>query len=123
MDIRISNLILRVSDLERSIAFWRDEVGLDLSFASGEFAFFGVGDTTLALNQPVIFTPNESDTEIVFEFPDVMAAYAEMSGRGVRFEVEPRVVTTDGDRSLLAAHFRDPDGNLASITGWDTAGD
>jgi catechol 2,3-dioxygenase-like lactoylglutathione lyase family enzyme len=100
------------------VAFWRDVVGLDLSFASSEFAFFAIGDTQLALNQPESFWPQASDTEIVLEVDDVQAAFAEMKGRGVPFEVEPRPVTSDGQRTLLAAHFRDPDGHAGSITGW-----
>jgi hypothetical protein len=46
-----------------------------------------------------------------------------MTAGGVPFEVEPRPVTSDGERTLLAAHFRDPDGHLVSVTGWvDGAG-
>jgi catechol 2,3-dioxygenase-like lactoylglutathione lyase family enzyme len=107
-----------VSDLERSVAFWRDSVGIDLGFASSEFAFFTVGDTQIALNQPEAFREQTSDTEVVFEVDDVAAAYASMKERGVPFEVEPRPVTSDGQRTLLAAHFRDPDGHAASVTGW-----
>jgi hypothetical protein len=54
------------------------------------------------------------------EFDDVRAAYEELSGRGVPFEIELRPVTSDGERDLLAAHFRDPDGHVASVTGWVT---
>jgi catechol 2,3-dioxygenase-like lactoylglutathione lyase family enzyme len=109
---------LRVSDLERSVAFWRDLVGLELGFASAEFAFFGVGDIQIALNQPEVFREQTSDTEVVIEVDDVASAYASMKERGVPFEVEPRPVTSDGQRTLLAAHFRDPDGHAASISGW-----
>ena len=62
----------------------------------------------------------ETWTEIVMEFDDVRAAYEELSGRGVPFEIELRPVTSDGERDLLAAHFRDPDGHVASVTGWVT---
>lgn len=116
--MKLSNVMLRVSDLEDAVAFWRDRVGLQLSMSTGEFAFFAVGESQLALNQPLVFEPQASDTELVFEVDDVMSAYAEMRERGVPFEVEPRPVTSDGKRSLLAAHFRDPDGHLASFTGW-----
>jgi catechol 2,3-dioxygenase-like lactoylglutathione lyase family enzyme len=116
--IRLSTVILRVSDLEKSVAFWRDQVGLDLGFASDEFAFFAVGDVQFALNEPEVFRPQTSDTEVVIEVEDVGEAYSAMKERGVPFEVEPRPVTSDGQRTLLAAHFRDPDGHAASITGW-----
>jgi hypothetical protein len=89
-----------------------------LSFASTEFAFFVVGDTQIALNQPEVFREQTSDTEVVLEVDDVASAYTSMKERGVPFEVEPRPVTSDGQRTLLAAHFRDPDGHAASVTGW-----
>ena len=116
--MKLSNVILRVSDIEASVAFWRDNVGLDLSWSSGEFAFLVVGDNQLALNQPLVFEPQVNDTELVFEVDDVRSVFADMKQRGVPFEVEPRAVTSDGERTLIAAHFRDPDGHLASVTGW-----
>ena len=116
--MKLSNVILRVSDLEPSITFWRDMVGLDLIFSSGEFAFLALGDSQLVLNQPVDFESQRSDTEIVLEVDDLAVAFEEMKERGVRFEVDPRPVTSDGERDLLATHFRDPDGHLASVTGW-----
>ncbi|HEY7469562.1 MAG TPA: VOC family protein [Acidimicrobiia bacterium] len=116
--MRLSNVILRVSDLESSIVFWRDMVGLELLWSSGEFAFFDLGDNRLVLNQPLAYQSQESDTEIVLEVDDLYATHGEMRGRGVPFEVEPRPVTSDGERTLLATHFRDPDGHLASVTGW-----
>ena len=116
--MRLSNIILRVADLEESVAFWRDLVGLDLSWASDEFAFFAVGDNQLTLNQPLVFEDQTSDTEIVFEVEDVHSVISEMRERGVPFEVEPRAVTSDGERTLFAAHFRDADGHVASVTGW-----
>ncbi len=118
--MRVSNIMLRVSDMEAAVAFWRDRVGLDMGFAGPEFAFFQIGDVAVVLNQPESFEPIVSDTEIVLEVEDVRETFNEMQGRGVPFDVELRPVTSDAERSLLAAHFRDPDGNLASITGWVT---
>ena len=57
-------------------------------------------------------------TEVVFQVPDVFATYDDLAARGVPFAVEPRPVTGGGAQTLFAAHFRDPDGNLASISGW-----
>jgi catechol 2,3-dioxygenase-like lactoylglutathione lyase family enzyme len=116
--MRLSNVILRVSDMDRSVVFWRDRVGLELAWSGGEFAFLAIGDSQLVLNHPEHFEDQPSDTEMVLEVDDVAAIFEEMTGRGVPFEVDLRPVTSDGQRTLLAAHFRDPDGHLASITGW-----
>jgi len=116
--VRLSNIILRVSDLGESVAFWRDLVGLELTWSGDEFAFFAIGENQFTLNKPLAFEDQTSDTEIVFEVEEVHSVIAEMLQRGVPFEVEPRAVTSDGERTLYAAHFRDPDGHVASVTGW-----
>jgi catechol 2,3-dioxygenase-like lactoylglutathione lyase family enzyme len=116
--MRIGQIILRVSDLERSVDFWCEEVGLSLSTTAGSFAFIDGGSIQLTLNQVDVVPPDESLTEVVLEFDDVRSAYAELAARGVLFQVELRPVTNDGERDLLAAHFTDPDGHLASVVGW-----
>ena len=119
--MRIARIMLRVSDMERSIAFWSVKVGLEVQYAAGEFAFLDGGGVQLALNRVQDLPPDETMTEIVFEVDDVTAAYDHLGERGVDFEVQLRSVTSDGDRDLLAAHFYDPDGHVASITGWVTS--
>jgi catechol 2,3-dioxygenase len=43
VNIRIGHIHLKVSDLERSIAFYRDVMGFDLLFNAGTGAFLSVG--------------------------------------------------------------------------------
>ena len=115
--MEVSHVILRVTDMDRSVSFYRDAVGLEVLTASPVFSFFDAGSIRVALN--VFDEPGPSaTTEIVLEVDDVVATYQRMHAHGVPFEVEPRTVTTDGSRELHAAHFRDPDGHLWSITGW-----
>jgi len=116
--MRIGQVILRVSDLDRSVAFWSQVVGFEMTMSHEAFAFLDGGPIGLTLNQMPEVVPDESLTEIVLDFDDVRAAYDELRGRGVPFEVDLRPVTSDGTRQLLAAHFRDPDGHVASVTGW-----
>lgn len=114
---RLGRVILRVEDMERSIGFWRDAVGLQPVFESETFTFLDAGGVQVVLNR-VGSPPNPGLTEVVFESDDVAAEFEAMRSRGVPFEVELRTVTSDDERDLLAAHFYDPDGNLASLTGW-----
>ena len=67
------------------------------------------------LDRPVT---DESLTEVVFSVDDVRAVFDVLSGRGVDFEVELRPITSDGERTMLGAHFRDPDGHYGSLVGW-----
>lgn len=103
--------------MERAVEFWSETVGFDIVFAGGPFAFLDGGGVQLALNQ-VDDPPPGSLTELVIEVDDFSEAHAAAVDRGVPFEIEPRPVTSEGERQLMATHFRDPDGNFASLTGW-----
>ena len=116
--MKVSNIILRTSDLDRAVNFWSEQVGLALLGRHEAFAFLDGGSVQVALNEVDRQIEDQSMTEVVLEVEDIQAAHREMSERGVPFEIEPRVVTTDGVRTLMAAHFYDPDGHAASITGW-----
>lgn len=118
--MEIARIILRVGDLQRAIEFWTEQVGFEVAMNAGEFVFLDGGSTQLVLNHVDSVGSDESLTELVIEVEDIETVYTEMSARGVPFEVEPRMVTGDGARELWAAHFQDPDGHLASITGWVT---
>jgi|KBSSwiStaDraftv2_1062776.scaffolds.fasta_scaffold05069_10 methylmalonyl-CoA/ethylmalonyl-CoA epimerase len=108
-------VMLGVRELPRAIAFYRDTLGLPLSFASDEFAFLRAGAVTLGLREAAdLLEPREDGrTELVFTVEDVDRAYALLRERGVSFRIAPRVVTGD----QLAADFRDPDGHVLSIFG------
>ncbi len=116
--MKVSHVILRVSDMDRSVAFFRDAVGLVTLAEGPEFSFFDAGSIQLALSHADTIAPDTSLTEIVLEADDVVGAYEAMAGRGVEFRVELRPVMTDGGRSLHAADFTDPDGHVVSLTGW-----
>jgi catechol 2,3-dioxygenase-like lactoylglutathione lyase family enzyme len=120
--LRASRIILRVTDLQKSLAFYRDQVGLSVQSATPEFAVLdGGGGALVMLNQVAAAKPSSglaALTEIVLESTDIMATYERMKTRGVAFRIAPRVVTTDGVRDMLACDFRDPDGHVLSIAGW-----
>lgn len=118
--MQISNVILQVSDMQRSLLFYRETLQLPMLHASGALAFFDGGGVTLALNEyPGEFPQIPGVVEIVLQVDDVHAAHRALVDKGVEFRVEPRVVTEMDGRSLLAADFRDPDGHVLSITGWE----
>jgi catechol 2,3-dioxygenase-like lactoylglutathione lyase family enzyme len=112
---RLGIVMLGVRNLERSVPFYRDTLGLPLKFASDEMAFFDGGGVTVCLRQsPGLADPaDERRTELVFTVDDIDAAHQALASRGVRFRIEPRIVTGD----QLAADFRDPDRHVLSIFG------
>jgi len=121
-DIRltqINNIILGVTDLARSSAFYRETLGLEVQFESDGFVFLDAGGVVLALStaRAWLATPPAGATEVGFGVADVTAAHQALSARGVEFLNAPRNVTGD----QWAANFRDPDGHLLSIFGPEEA--
>jgi catechol 2,3-dioxygenase-like lactoylglutathione lyase family enzyme len=116
-------VIVRVTDLAKSIAFYRDLVGLPLQSTYEEFAVLGGDKMTVMLQQVARKSTEPSSglaslTEVVLQSTDVFASYQSLKSRGVVFRLEPRLATTDGVRDLYTADFRDPDGHILSIAGW-----
>ena len=115
---KISNIILSVTNLNRSVAFYKDNLGMKvISTIPGEFAFLDGGGVTLALRERSEGI-RPGLTEVVFELPDVYTAYESSESRGLSFSTPPRVVTESDAKQLVAADFRDPDGHVLSITSW-----
>src|SRR3970282_2654388 len=107
---RIGVVMLGVTDLARSVAFYRDTLGLPLqSEIPGEFAFFNAGSVTLALSVPHSKHTGRGAgaTEVVFSVEGVREAYDALRSRGLRFTNEPRVV----NGPMWSANFSDPDGD------------
>ena len=115
--IRLRRVILRVTDMEQALTFWGVAVGLPAVVTSDDFSFLEAGGSQLVLHH-VAEPPPPNLNEVVLESEDVVTDHAAMLGRGVPFEVDLRPVMSEGGQDLYAAHFRDPDGNLASLTGW-----
>ena len=116
---QINNVMLGTTDLARSLAFYRDTLGLAIQFEMPGFVFLNAAGVTLSLSEAhaKLATPGAGGTEIVFGVADVTAAHAALKARGVQFLNAPRNVTGD----QWAANFRDPDGHLLSVFGPEKA--
>ena len=108
-------IMLASTDIERSIAFYRDRLSLALTARFEDFAFFDCGGTTLALSGALARGAAKSGTslEIVFGVPSVKAAFDELRATGIEFVNEPRAVNA----SAWAVNLNDPDGHLLSFYG------
>lgn len=111
----LSALMLGVRDLQVSLNFYRDKLGLKVKMEEGQLALLDAGPVTLGLSPGhVRLAPQVNGaTEVVFQVENVRATRKGLMNRGVVFMNEPRQVTT----TEWAAHFRDPDGHLLSIFG------
>jgi len=112
---QISVVMLGVHDVTRSLAFYRDKLGLEVQREIPGFAFVKAGAITLCLSEHAAKVRGEvpGAGEIVFSVDDVAAAYQALRAQGVQFTHEPRSVTP----TTRIANFDDPDGNHLSISG------
>ena len=113
---KIGVVMLGVQDLDRSVAFYRDKLGLKLqTLIPGDFAFFDAGGMMFALSAGLARNSPQlvGATEVVFSVDGVREAHEALRARGVTFFQEPRVVNPP----MWAANFSDPDGHRLSIFG------
>jgi len=112
---QVSVVMLGVHGVARSLAFYRDALGLTVQRELPGFAFLNAGGVTLCLSEPAAKVRGQvvGAGEIVFSVEDVTSAYQALRGKGVQFTHEPRSVTP----TTRVANFDDPDGNHLSIFG------
>lgn len=113
---QIDYTMIVVSDMDRSVEFYRDKLGIPLKFQSPEWTEFATGSTTLALHGGGVpdQTPPTGDPSkragacsIGFNVEDVDKAYAELQGKGIRFVMPPTQREGEGIKLAVAI---DPDG-------------
>jgi predicted enzyme related to lactoylglutathione lyase len=112
---KITLIALGVSDLSRSVAFYRDKAGFELQNQFGSIAFFSGGPITLMLNTELRRPdrPLAGSIEIVLAADSVTAAHRSLTERGCTFVNEPREVTPGS----WAVTFADPDGHWLTLFG------
>ena len=111
----VSMIMLGVRDLEKSVSFYRDRLGIDVRQRIPGFAFLDSGALTIVLSEPLAknVSPLAGATEVIFSVNDVRASYEALKNQGVEFSQEPRNVSGP----MWAANFRDPDGHLLTLFG------
>ncbi|MDW5327333.1 VOC family protein [Plantactinospora sp. KLBMP9567] len=112
-------ITLLVTDLERSIAFYRDLLGFfEIDGGEGN-AILASGATRLVLRAIREVAPiNRRLVHLNLEVNDVTSFYEELLAKGVKFTYAPRAVNRGAKLELWAAAFRDPDGHGIALTQW-----
>jgi catechol 2,3-dioxygenase-like lactoylglutathione lyase family enzyme len=108
MEILFSRMLLRPADYERSLRFYRDEIGLAIYRDYGAGTVFFAGQSLLELagwssgDRP----PGPFPGALWLQVRDIEATQAELSGRGVPIAREARREPW----GLKEMHVTDPDG-------------
>jgi catechol 2,3-dioxygenase-like lactoylglutathione lyase family enzyme len=118
--------ILAVSDVDRSLAFYRDLIGFEVeaTYDDPPYATLTLAGARLSLaeqgypaeDRPGVTMrapddPSKADVVLVVEVTDARATYTELAGRGARFLAEPYEPPWGGCRFFCV----DPDGYLVEV--------
>ncbi len=113
---QVDYIMIVVSDMSRSVTFYRDKLGLPLKFETPEWTEFQTGVTILALHGGGAAaekqggshgTKRAGSCSIGFNVEDVEQTYRELMEKGVPFVMPP--MQREGEGIKLAVCL-DPDG-------------
>jgi catechol 2,3-dioxygenase-like lactoylglutathione lyase family enzyme len=110
-----------IVDVERARSFYRDTLGLRLVSEEPPFALvFDANGIMLRLGMAKQLTPSVG-TVLGWEVPDVAAAVKDLAQSGVRFERYPQMPQDElgiwtAPGGARVAWFKDPDGNVLSVS-------
>ena len=123
MPPRLDHLVIAVSDWERSNAFYRDVLGVEVvALEHGRYAYVLEGGQRLNVHGPGStpqpraldpVRPGNSDLCFVWD-GDADGAAAHLRAHGVELELGP-VARTGARGPGTSVYFRDPDGTLLEL--------
>jgi lactoylglutathione lyase len=117
---KVDYIMITVSNMPRSVEFYKDKLGIPMKFGSPEWTEFQTGNTTLALHgggKPQD-APKDAGTHyagtcsIGFNVDNLDLAYEQLQAKGVRFVMPPTERPGEGIKLAVAV---DPDGLAISF--------
>jgi methylmalonyl-CoA/ethylmalonyl-CoA epimerase len=112
---RIRQIAINAKDLDGTVPFYRDVLGMKLLFRVPKMAFFDCAGIRLMLSEPERPEYDHPGSVLYYEVADITSAHDQLRGRGVAFEGEPHIVHRAEDYDLWMAFFRDPEGNTLAL--------
>ncbi len=117
---KIDYVMVTVSNMSRSVAFYKDKLGIPMKFGTPEWTEFQTGTTVLALHGGG--KPNEAPRDpnthfagtcsIGFNVDNLDLAYEQLQAKGVVFLMPPTERAGEGIKLAIAI---DPDGLPISL--------
>src|SRR2546421_6126101 len=101
---QIDYVMIGVSNMDQSVGFYKDALGMPLKYKTNEWTEFQTGATTVALHlsKPrTVSTPPQREivagtSTIGFTVTDLEKIYRELKAQNVRFIMEPKMREEEG---------------------------
>lgn len=117
----LDHLVLTVRDVEASIAFYRDHLGMEpVTFAAGRRAL-AFADQKINLHEagaefePKAAHPQPGSADLCFLVSEPVAELAARLGAGGVTVLDGPVARTGATGPIVSIYLRDPDGNLIEL--------
>jgi methylmalonyl-CoA/ethylmalonyl-CoA epimerase len=111
----LGQIAVSVKDVQRSISFYRDVLGLPFLFQAEGLAFFDLDGVRLMLAEPEGPDDPERASVLYFKAPNLESKVSALERAGVEFVASPHIVHRTDSHELWMAFFNDPDGHLMAL--------
>lgn len=113
---KIRQIAITVKNIDVSISFYHDILGLDLSFRANEnLAFLDADGIRIMLTTPQGAGAIGANSILYFLVTDIETAHKLFVERGATNERLPQLAAKMPDHELWIGFLRDPDGNLVGL--------
>ena len=114
---RLQQVAMTTRDLPRSIAFYRNTLGLPFLFETNGMAFFDVAGTRLMIALDSNRPTGRPSSILYFEALDFQGTIKKLRSAEVTLDGPVETVQRTASGELRLQQFRDPDGNALAILG------
>ncbi len=112
---RLGQINIRVHDLARAVAFYRDVLGLKFLFEFPNLAFFDCGGIRILLDVPEDKKFDHPSSILYFRVEDLQGSTEGLRRRGARIVSEPHRIAPMPDHDLWMSFFEDSEGNTLAL--------
>ena len=112
----IGQVAITVENIQKSLVFYRDILGLKYLFSPSEhLAFLQCGVTRIMLSTPQGAGEIGKNSILYFKTTHIEDTFRDLVSQGAGKEREPQMAAKMEDHELWIGFLRDPDSNLVGI--------
>ena len=111
----VAQIAIRVHDVDRAAAFYKERLGLPFLFQFPGLAFFQSGQVRLMLSRAERPEFDHPGSVIYFKVANITEVHATLTDRGVQFVDQPHIVHRAPTYELWMTFFKDSEDNTLAL--------
>ncbi|MBD7965747.1 VOC family protein [Fictibacillus norfolkensis] len=111
----VGQIAVPVLDIQRSIHFYKDVLGLQLLFSTENMAFFDCNGLRLLLSLPEKEEFRGASSVIYFQVGNITEAYEKLKHKDVFFLDSPHIVAKMEHTETWMVFYKDSEGNTHAL--------